>query len=79
MAIKERLSDLYSKRLRKEYLKIIDKVNEQFSLIRGKNTDLSKTTEKLRERLRNGEDIKDIVPEALMSTHIITLSSSEIL
>ncbi len=65
MAIKERLNDLYSKRFRKEYLKIIDKVNEQFSMIRGKNTDLSKTTEKLRERLRNGEDIKDIVPEAL--------------
>lgn len=58
MAIKERLSDLYSKRLRKEYLKIIDKVNEQFSMIRGKNTDLSKTTEKLRERLRNGRILK---------------------
>lgn len=65
MAIREKFDDLNYQKIRKKNLAIVNKVNRQFNLIRGKNINLSDVTNNLRKKLRNGEKIENIMPEAL--------------
>lgn len=65
MAIRDKFDNIYYKKDRGKILEFIEKVNKRFNLIRNKDADLISETNRLREKLRNGEKIENIIPDAL--------------